>query len=585
MNANEQMNLPANLNGDDQNSSMQERVNQCITQLKMEFRKEVKAQQFKYHKNLLIFASIFLIVLVGVVFLSLWFIDIETVTAMNNANASADKDVDYLKFVVPVLLTMGAFFAAVLGFNRLKDFDDRIAKLGEDLRAEQAKESDSQRDAIVAFRTEMAKDREIQNEARDRFESSLKSEFDSNKNQIETQASLAAEKVLLNRQKEIDQFRTNIEDVCSKAKDEFKENVDKSMQEIKGFQESFSWLSDLELLEVEQLAVAVETVSDAHSRIEAYYNSKNKPQNLMDIVKRIVDKVVNDNLPGDMADYHNLAAELARQDLYHLAVKVSKRGTEKFKYKTILYADLIQYAQKIGEFDTAGEAFAKLKTIDMEKWEWQCFDFSVDYLLAVDEVDEASKIAEKFKEYLPNEERAYECSSNIKPIQIKGEEGMQARISELTKAVNLGINCPICANCLAEIYEVKCDYQNALKYIDLAIRCNIEEQASVNSSFLYYTRARIYDKIFSEDTQREGAKLYAQNAVADYETAINIGRLSQITERLANQRKAILKKHLSEDDGDADLADAKLMYVLHKAASKTGKELEEFIEWALDDDK
>ena len=99
---------------------------------------------------------------------------------------------------------------------------------------------------------------------------------------------------------------------------------------------------------------------------------------------------------------------------------------------------------------------------------------------------------------------------------------------------------------LAEIYEIKCDYEKALMYIDLAIRCNIEEQASVNSSFLYYTRARIYDKIFSEDTQREGAKLYAQNAVADYETAINIGRLSQITERLANQRKAILKKHLPE---------------------------------------
>ena len=95
----------------------------------VDFAKELLQQRKSQRRWLVAFACVSFLVLIIIIFVSLVFIDSDYINNLQNQNVSVERNFDYLQFVVPVLLAMGAFMAAALGINRLKSLDDQIEKI------------------------------------------------------------------------------------------------------------------------------------------------------------------------------------------------------------------------------------------------------------------------------------------------------------------------------------------------------------------------------------------------------------------------------------------------------------------------
>ena len=94
-----------------------------------DFAQDLLQQRKSQRRWLVAFACVSFLVLIIIIFISLVFIDSDYIKNLQDQNASIERNYDYLQFVVPVLLAMGAFMAAALGINRLKSLDDQIEKI------------------------------------------------------------------------------------------------------------------------------------------------------------------------------------------------------------------------------------------------------------------------------------------------------------------------------------------------------------------------------------------------------------------------------------------------------------------------
>lgn len=290
------------------------------------------------------------------------------------------------------------------------------------------------------------------------------------------------------------------------------------------------------------------SVADAHLQVEAIFNAK--PDNVVEIVRHIVDRVVTKKIVGDQSDYHNLAAELARNNLYDDACRICEVGITCLGGDIDLLADWVNYATKIGKYDEALIAIHKLNDISYNMWNWRAFNFIINYYISVGDLKEANKLASDFVEWMPYEDRAYFTQAKIIRLLHGKKEGTIKEIEILQQAVSLKINCPLCANRLAEIMCNIGQLKDALDYINLALKELAQEQPSINYAYVIYRRALIYDQLYYQyqrDLQSDDEHNWAYLAYRDYATAINSHKLSQITASHAYVRKELLSEFISKE--------------------------------------
>jgi len=510
------------------------------------FEAQHRLERKKYWRHMAFFlGATFLLMSLLIVF-SLVFIDSSWISSLQGANASNTKNIDYLQFVVPVLLTVGGFFVAFLGMNRLKDIDGQIDKIRENIK----KELIDEKAQISQLRSELFNSiqfekKELQlhrQDLTDSIDQRIVAKTGSFRETIKDELGVEQKKLLV--------------ELATKSSEHICDINNKSIvitSEMDDFKEKYSWLISSNKQDIGTILTSIASVYDAHNKIESVYATKPVPQNAPEIARHIVNEIRQKMVRGDQNDYHNLAAELARQNLYKEACLICEAGIVYFENNIDLLADWVKYGTNIGDYEDVAKAVIRLTSIPKNLWNWRAFDFTVDYYLAINNIQEADDLAAEFIEWLPTEERAYHCQADVYQQRYGKLEGVEKVIKVLQKPLEMKINCPMCANRLADLLSDSGKLEDALCAANRAIIELAQEQPSVNYAYVFYRRALICDRLFRQLLQENGtehlegkALEYAVFAYNDYRTAISSGGLSYVTRIQAQTRRSLMEQFMPE---------------------------------------
>lgn len=522
-------------------------INELTTN--QELLQELARQRRSQKKWLIVFACVAFFVLIVLIVVSLAFIDSDFVLNLQDGNASVSRNYDYLQFVVPVLLAMGAFMAAALGVNRLRNLDDQVEKIEArlDKKFEQHEKS-----------SEISINAKISAEIEKKAEDYVK------KLEIVTEASKQAIASLTEDTKiKIDQERLAALGSIQERFDGIDIKLNTTQDLVNQFNNEYAWLKSSSGV-IDPDSIAVQSVADAHLMVESLFRKTDiTKEERAKQVRVVVKKVLSEELTGDTADYHNLSAELARNELKDLAIKICDSGLQKFPYDEDLIADVIQFATAIGE-KLAGirikDYVERLREIDQKSWSWRCFEFLADFYISVKDYKKAEQTCEDYIKFLPRDERGYAQLAEIYDHMYTGVDAEDKKISILKKAVEMGFACPRCANSLATLYADRGELEKAIYYSGIAILSLAQDQPSVNYAYVIYRRALYEDRLFLKK-RLEGItddKLL-KSALADYKEVIDSNRLSVTTSNQARVRYNLLAGYDSEakkySNGVASTAD------------------------------
>lgn len=478
-------------------------------------------QKFKgWKKTGLFFGATFLLVMAAMIAIGTWYIAdlakaILVVTDAANATQQSTITIerngllsaDYLAAVIPLLLALGGTFIAFLGMNRLKMFDERIDQT----------------------RSEMLKE----------IESKVKSE-------------VAIDRIAFSKQiiKDIEYEQRKFDDAVKRAETGITAQKDKYITEIdkqfSSFDSKYTWLQAT--IEHKEADLNFYTVDDAHKLTEQLRSIK--PDGYVDIIRKIVNRVCDGGIgiSGDAADYHNLAAELARGSMYNEACKVLQRGLTFFESDADMLSDLIEYATKGGMLEDAKQAVQKLDSMNPRLWTWRCYEFVCDYYRAIGDLEMADKLCDKFIQAFPNDEHGYRSKAEVIRSLYPGEKGIEESIVILENAIAASINCPQCANALAETYLSLGRYGDALLAANRAVLELAQQQPHINISYVFYNRATIQDRMFMRKLDdRPLEQPLVDAAYEDYRMALSLGKLSPIVGRQALVRMNILERYVTPE--------------------------------------
>ncbi len=450
------------------------------------------------------FGVAFLVVMTAIVGIGVYCIaDIANSTPQ--ATAGVEKtgllSADYLAAVIPLLLALGGAFVAFLGMNRLSNYDTRIDRT----------------------RTELLKEIALR----------IKSEVD---------VALTGRfiKRLEDKQKA---FNESVDNAQNSLKEQLSKSSGDLNEKFAEIDQKYSWLKSA--VQEEKVDLDFHTVADAHTLVETLRDEK--PDSYIAMIKRIVARICDDSilLSADSYDYHNLAAELARGNLYNEACQVLWQGLKSFEADTDLLADLVQYATKGSMLQDAKTAYEALEAIDRRLWTWRCYNFICDYYLAIGKIEEADQLCDEYIMAMPLDERAYRSKSDVLKVLYAGMEGVEKSIEALQMAIDRNVNCPQCANTLAEMYLSQGQYEEALRMANRAVLELAQEQPHVNVSFVFYNRGAIYDRMFMQsmaDGQQDSSLV--QLAYEDYGTALELRGLTATVGQQAVVRRKILESYI-----------------------------------------
>lgn len=495
------------------------------------------AQQRKSQKKwLIIFACVSFSVLIVLIVVSLAFIDSDFVLSLQNGNASVNRNYDYLQFVVPVLLAMGAFMAAALGVNRLRNLDDQIEKIEARL---DKKFEQHEKSSEVSINARISA--EIEKKAED-YVKKLQTVTEDSKQAI---ADLTEE-----TKNKIDQERLSALGSIQQRFDGMDTRLSATQDLVNQFNNEYAWLKNSSGV-IDPDSIVVQSVADAHLMLENLFRKTDiTKEERVGQVRVIVKKILTEELTGDTADYHNLSAELARNELKDLAIKVCERGLQKFPDDEDLIADVIQYATAIGE-KMAGiqieDYIKRLLKIDRKSWSWRCFEFLADFYISIRDYNNAEQICEEYIKFLPRDERGYAQLAEIYDYIYTGIDAEDKKIEVLKKAVEMGFTCPRCANSLAGLYADRGELEKAIYYSSMAILSLAQDQPSVNYAYVIYRRALYEDRLFLKKrldgiTDDELLK----TALADYKEVIDSKKISVTINNQAKVRYNLLAEYDSE---------------------------------------
>ena len=245
------------------------------------------------------------------------------------------------------------------------------------------------------------------------------------------------------------------------------------------------------------------------------------------IISTLVERVKTGDIKGDSNDYHNFAAQLARQNYYDYASDVTQKGLSFFEDDIDLLGDFTYYSHKASRIEDVNVMLERIDQIDKNIWNWRLFTFCIDVMndhKATSENQEKTLyyVAE-YKRVLPNEERAfmaeYETYKKYGDLD-KAEAALIAAESQLAMTAQ-------CSLTLSEIYHMRGDYDKAIYSANRAIIGQAETQPSSNTGAAFAHRALARDAKINKNIL-DGSSIQEQIeeilfAIDDYKMAMSCG--------------------------------------------------------------
>ena len=410
---------------------------------------------------------------------------------------------DWFKMILPVAGGAIVSVFAFLGVDRLKDFDDRQDRLARELRD----------DVDV---------------------------------QIENAVKLVRPKL-------------------DEAYDEWEEGIKKKLQ---GYEDSLNSLTGRihkydkilgSVEKIEEISDAIGNVSEAHTFLSELFSelqgddTDRAPRTRA--VFALVDRVKCGEIGGDSADYHNLASELARHDYHGCAADVVNKGLEFFDGDIDLLSDYIYYSRAAGRKKEVADGITRLQQIDYKMWNWRAFTFYISVLndmeASEDNKERTLEYVKKYKEVLPDEERAYmaEYETYKKYGDLRSAE---AALIQAEKKFAMTAQCSLT---LSEIYHMRGEFDKAIRSATKAIQGQAEEQPSSNTGAAYAQRGFSKDAKIHRDLVDGIVTInhdVLRSAIRDYEMGMRLGcRPANVRVRIK-----ILQDMLPDEEKTAGVYDA-----------------------------
>lgn len=288
----------------------------------------------------------------------------------------------------------------------------------------------------------------------------------------------------------------------------------------------------------------------------SYINSVRKK--LRDLARMVNDEKWK--VFADDEDYHNLAVDYARENLYDCALWILERGL-KCAPSPDLLADKILYGSESGQYKFCEEAYACLSQLDRESWGWRAYSFTIKYCLKRartlpkgkvrnDLKAEAYALAEDFIRYaqLNPEDAAdrayYEKASLVKELGPNVEGSNITQESVLKDGCSAIKSAPQCALTLADIMFERGDYDETLSLLNQCRLAINSSQPSISPAYVYllYAMAKTA-KLIKENQDGEFSEKESEikSIYRDFHTVINCFDINITYKNAANQIIKVLE--------------------------------------------
>ena len=494
-----------------------------------EIRDRINELEKREVRNLWVQGFVFLFLVGLIIACALFFIPPDVINKIQAGNPSFTPQTDFLKLAMPVLAVVIGFLISFLGLKRLGQFDAEIENLRKSLELRLSEERLSSENQRVTFRDEIS--------------ARLK--------EIKDTVTVVSEKYVAEA----------IEEKKSEVISGFNEFISKTesvIQEIQEKLEPYSWLSSRS--EEVDLLVGINSVGVAHKKVTQLF-----AEGKADLAIKITEHVIQENITGDANDFHNLAAQLAREDLFLLASKLISCGLKLYPNNVDLLADGIKYFSSNGDIDDAEKVINMLNCIPRKYWNWRAFVFLGDYFELLGQYDSAIALYEDCKKELPYEERAYSQHGGIFKKLGKYDKSIEI----LEKGLKLIPKAPQTALLLAQSYIEVGNYDKAINAVDRGIQGTADSQPSANISALLWTRAEAKDSLIHSKSvsNKDQLKELIESAILDYRAAMSMPDSISLYRVRGNQRISLLKLFAKEreleivetEDGSEQVMAAQLL--------------------------
>jgi len=304
---------------------------------------------------------------------------------------------------------------------------------------------------------------------------------------------------------------------------------------------------------VSVIASLVHLSADEFDEYGEYEYEQDPRKKMRNLAKLITDESLT--VFSDSNDYHNLAVDYARQDLFDCAIWILKRGLKKYPLAPDLLADTILYGKESGQLEECENALSSLLLVDKESWGWRAYSFTIDYYL--DKInrlpkgpdrnklkEEIHKLADEFIEYSQRDPDAVDRAYCKKAEVLKeiGGEGDQEKY--LMEGYNKYPSAPQCSLRLADMMFERGEYSKVLDYLQKCKYAINNPQPDINPAYVYLLYAMSKTSKLMIDTpdgnydekQFEIAGIYK-----DFHTAIKSFSINQTYENAARRTIRMLE--------------------------------------------
>lgn len=226
------------------------------------------------------------------------------------------------------------------------------------------------------------------------------------------------------------------------------------------------------------------------------------------------------------------------------------KGLESFPNSVDLLADAVLHSNSF----EGDKHISALVDLGFDRWNWRAFLFSIDHILDVELVlgsdkeinsmyiEYAMKLANKFIDRFPSDERSYRCK--VKMLQEHNGEGDQEEAENIYRTLIIDGKVPgatdkdrrfpvaQCCTGYIDLLLERGDYEDVIKAAEVGIASTAQEQPSANMGHFFYARALAENSLLQQKCCKDNqADAFSKNryllesAMCDYKLAmLTLGR-------------------------------------------------------------
>lgn len=251
---------------------------------------------------------------------------------------------------------------------------------------------------------------------------------------------------------------------------------------------------------------------------------------------------IEKKIPGDHDDYHNMAAELARQDFPQLSLAILEEGMQRFPGSPDLIGSAMQYAVSSGELEKATTYFSRLQALDESRWNWRAFTFAVKFLTVKGDEEGARRLYEAARKRLPDDERPAVQYAGL--FERRDQKDAAVRILEQT--VRDAPTAPQAALKLAEFYKDRREYRKAMDMGRRALASDALHQSRISNGATHLTIGLAGEQLWVESlrTGAGNADVLLREFLGHYSAALKSPDTRPFIELAIDTRKPTIAAYL-----------------------------------------